>query len=98
MAGSLWKAAVTAALTTVCFVLYTPPARALQQTLVLVGASGRIVSQEFCSPTEVCQVTTVSGKATHLGNFSGVLEERVDLLTGQYHREWHLHVYWRGHD
>lgn len=47
-------------------------------------ATGQITSQAFCSPTEVCQETVVSGIATQLGQFSGHLFERVDIFTGTY--------------
>jgi len=51
---------------------------------VIAQASGQIVSQEFCSATEVCQVAVVTGSATQLGAFVGVLNEKVDITTGNY--------------
>jgi hypothetical protein len=54
---------------------------------VIVGtATGQIVFQDpFCGPPEVvCQTANVTGKATFLGSLTGVLSERVNILTGAY--------------
>jgi hypothetical protein len=51
--------------------------------LVKAHASGKIVSQVFCG-AEVCQETHVTGTATVLGSFTGVLRERVDITNGMY--------------
>ena len=51
---------------------------------VVAQASGQIVEQKFCSLTEVCQTAQVSGNATQLGSFDGVLFERVDVTNGTY--------------
>lgn len=47
-------------------------------------ATGAITAQEFCSETEVCQEAHVTGTATRLGRFVGVLLERVDITNGTY--------------
>jgi hypothetical protein len=52
--------------------------------IITARASGQIVSQIPCSPTEVCQETQVAGTATVLGYFVGVLSERVDITNGTY--------------
>jgi hypothetical protein len=52
--------------------------------LVTARASGQIVSQVFCGATEVCQEVHVTGTATVLGRFTGVLTEVVDITDGTY--------------
>jgi hypothetical protein len=52
--------------------------------IVKGSASGTITFHEFCSLTELCQESTVTGQATQLGRFVGTLSERVDLGTGTY--------------
>jgi hypothetical protein len=61
-------------------------ASALAETpkVVKAQASGQIVSQVFCGATEVCQEDHVTGTATVLGRFTGVLKEVVDLTNGTY--------------
>jgi hypothetical protein len=49
-----------------------------------LSATGQIVSQAPCSPTQVCQSAIVSGKATRFGAFTGQLDEIVDITTGAY--------------
>ena len=98
MMRSVRKGAATAGLAALCLFLNTPAARALQQTLTVFTASGSIVSQEFCSPTEVCQVALISGRATQFGAFAGVLSERVDLQTGTCTGTGKFHVQRREHD
>lgn len=73
-----------AALTSCVVVLFTSSALAGPAKLVQAYASGAIVSQQFCSATEVCQQATVSGTATVLGHFVGTLSERVDVGNGTY--------------
>jgi hypothetical protein len=46
--------------------------------------TGRIVSQTLCGPTTLCQQTNVSGLSFPFGRITGVLQEQVDLTTGQY--------------
>lgn len=64
--------------------LFAARAQAAPPKLVKAYASGQIISQVFCSATEVCQETHVSGSATVLGRFTGVLTERVDITNGTY--------------
>jgi hypothetical protein len=52
--------------------------------VITVYARGNIVSQAFCSATEVCQEAEVAGTATVLGRITGVLSERVDITNGTY--------------
>lgn len=54
------------------------------QKVVKVDATGQIVFRQFCSLSELCQNVQVTGTASHLGRFTGVLSERVDLATGKY--------------
>jgi len=63
---------------------FTVPAFAQTAKVVEATARGQIVSQEMCSATEVCQETELTGIATHIGLLTGLLSERVDLLTGRY--------------
>ena len=76
---------VKIAASTICAVLLLAssalagPAKAVE-----AYASGAIVSQQFCSATEVCQQANVSGTATVLGRFVGTLSERVDVTNGTY--------------
>jgi hypothetical protein len=65
-------------------VSFAHQAQADQAKPVKAIATGQITSQAFCSLTEVCQETVVSGIATQLGQFSGYLSERVDITTGTY--------------
>jgi hypothetical protein len=51
---------------------------------IIAYATGTIVSENLCSPFELCQQAVVSGSATHLGAITGVLNERIDLTTGTY--------------
>ena len=59
-------------------------ARADDVKTLKAAASGQITSVAICSATEVCQQTVVSGRVSHIGSIDGVLEERVDLLNGNY--------------
>jgi hypothetical protein len=59
-------------------------ALAASRKIIEASASGQIVSQTFCSPTEVCQQAIVNGFATQLGAFVGTLSERVDVTDGTY--------------
>ena len=52
--------------------------------VIIAYATGAIVSEDLCSPLELCQQAVVSGSATHLGHITGVLNERIDLTTGTY--------------
>jgi hypothetical protein len=63
---------------------FASDALAAQRKIVEASASGNIVSQSFCSATEVCQVAVVNGIATQLGPFVGTLSERVDVTNGTY--------------
>ena len=47
-------------------------------------ATGSIVSRFPCSETEICQESRISGTATRLGPFTGILDEQVNILTGTY--------------
>ena len=49
-----------------------------------VIGTGRIVFQIPCSETEICQEAHIEGQATRIGQFTGVLFERVDLTTFTY--------------
>jgi hypothetical protein len=49
-----------------------------------LSATGQIVSETLCSPTQLCQSAVVSGKATPFGAFTGQLSEVIDLTTGRY--------------
>jgi hypothetical protein len=49
-----------------------------------LSATGQVVSQAPCSPTQLCQSAIVSGKATRFGAFTGQLDEVVDIITGAY--------------
>jgi hypothetical protein len=51
---------------------------------VIAQASGQIVDQQPCFDNKVCQLSLVTGSATQLGAFSGVLFEIVDTTTGTY--------------
>jgi hypothetical protein len=53
---------------------------------VVAHLTGSITSQSWCptDPTLFCQVSTVSGVATRLGPLTGVLNERVNIMTGAY--------------
>jgi len=59
------------------------PALAATRPVVAV-ATGQVISQTFCSPTEVCQDTVISGFATQIGNFVGTQSERINILDGTY--------------
>jgi hypothetical protein len=76
--------ALKALLSLTCVLGFAGQASAATTRLVVAQASGQIVAQQFCSPTEVCQETQVTGYATQLGSFTGVLLERVDITTGNY--------------
>ena len=64
--------------------LFAASALAGPAKLVTASASGQIVSQVFCGATEVCQEVHVTGTATVLGRFTGVLTEVVDITNGTY--------------
>jgi hypothetical protein len=49
-----------------------------------LSATGQVVSQAPCSPTQLCQSAIVSGKATRFGAFTGQLDEVIDITTGTY--------------
>ncbi len=49
-----------------------------------LSATGQVVSQALCSPTQLCQSAIVSGKATRFGAFTGQLDEVIDITTGTY--------------
>src|SRR6266542_5272982 len=60
-------------------------AQAAGQDQVVTGhATGRIISADLCPYPLLCQETTVSGQLTHLGRFTGLLSEEVDVNTGHY--------------
>jgi len=63
---------------------FTVPAFAQTEKVVEAAARGQIVSREMCSATELCQETELTGVATHIGRLTGLLSERVDLMTGRY--------------
>jgi hypothetical protein len=52
--------------------------------LFKLSATGQIISQALCSPTQVCQSAIVSGKATRFGAFTGQLSEVIDITNGTY--------------
>ena len=52
--------------------------------VIVARATGNIIEREPCGLNLVCQVTEVSGFATGLGAITGVLQEQVDITTGQY--------------
>ena len=60
----------------------TQPVFAASPKPIVVRATGQITSVVFCSATEVCQQTSVSGLATRIGTFTGTLSERLNLLDG----------------
>jgi hypothetical protein len=66
------------------FIFSVAAPAAAQQQPFQTSATGQIVAQAFCSPTEVCQQAVVSGVATTIGRFTGVLNERVDITNGAY--------------
>jgi len=73
------------ALTTTLLVIgLSSQARAASAELVIARATGQVVSQAPCGPTEICQTTLVSGRATVLGKLTGVLDETIDIATGHY--------------
>ncbi len=47
-------------------------------------ASGEVVSRTVCSATEFCQETHVTGTASVLGTFDGVLLDRINFTDGTY--------------
>jgi hypothetical protein len=73
-----------AALSTGFMLAFASQAFAGPRKPVQVYAAGSITNQYFCSATEVCQEATVTGTATQLGRFTGVLFERVDVTAGTY--------------
>src|SRR5260221_7491804 len=62
--------------------LFAASALAGTPKLVKAQASGQIVSRVLCGATEVCQEVHVTGTATVLGRFTGVLTEGVDITDG----------------
>jgi hypothetical protein len=73
-----------ATLAVVCALGLSSRVAAGPERVVKGAASGSITFRDYCSPTELCQESTVAGQATQLGNFVGTLSERVDLNTGNY--------------
>jgi hypothetical protein len=64
--------------------LFTGGALAGPVKIVEARATGQVGPPTQCSTTEFCQVTHVSGTATVLGHFDGVLSDRVNFDTGAF--------------
>jgi hypothetical protein len=78
------KQLFAAIVATVMLVGVAVPAGAGSSKLLVGHATGIVVSAVPCSETEICQQATVSGFATPIGEFTGVLYERVDITTFSY--------------
>jgi hypothetical protein len=64
--------------------LFTGRALAGPVKIVEARATGQVGPPTPCSTTEFCQVTQVSGTASVLGHFDGVLSDRVNFETGAF--------------
>jgi hypothetical protein len=80
----VWKSLVTVALAALFSLGGANAAHADDVEIVIARATGQIISQAPCGPTHICQVAIVSGRSTVLGKLTGVLNERVDISTGNY--------------
>lgn len=66
---------------------FLPASSAFAQSerLILASATGSVVSVVPCPAYPIfCQESNISGRATRLGTFTGVLNEVVNVETGQY--------------
>lgn len=64
--------------------IYAVPTFADAGKTITAYATGAVVGQSFCDTFVVCQQSLVTGRATYIGSLTGVLDERVNVLTGEY--------------
>jgi hypothetical protein len=75
---------VLALLTLSVAATFGQPLRADASNSVTIRGTGSILVQALCSATEMCQEAVVSGQASHIGRFSAILVDRINILDGTF--------------